>query len=112
VAFVNSDFEGLIAAVRQRRNISQTQKWASISLGTLLFHLHQIEVKLPACQNGTTHRHGAWSTGAVGTAQRKQRNGRLKDQFHSLETALQRKDDRTVIVPAPRLCEGIGLLKI
>ncbi|ELR19788.1 ATPase/histidine kinase/DNA gyrase B/HSP90 domain containing protein [Acanthamoeba castellanii str. Neff] len=65
VAFVNSDFEGLIAAVRQRRNISQTQKWASVSLG------------------------------AVGTAQRKQRNGRLKDQFHSLETALQRKDDLT-----------------
>ena len=45
----------------------------------------------------------------MGTAQRKQRNGRLKDQFHSLETALQRKDDRTVIVPAPRLCEGIGI---
>lgn len=52
MAFVNSDFEGLIAAVRQRRNISQTQKWASVSLGTLLLHLHQTEVKMPACQNG------------------------------------------------------------
>jgi hypothetical protein len=68
VAFVNSDFEGLIAAVRQRRNISQTQKWASVSLG------------------------------AVGTTQpRKQRAARLKDQFHSLETALQRKDERNLL---------------
>jgi hypothetical protein len=49
VAFVNSDFEGLIAAVRQRRNISQTQKWASVSLGTLL---PQAVAKLPAYQNG------------------------------------------------------------